>query len=495
MKVKGDFKMNFADVLKKEGQKTPTENGQLAYNTTDSALLDFFAIAGALRKREPNEIEEIFSRAFNANPLLATKLLFYTGDIRGLGLGERRTFKILLRWMAMKHPEIVKLNIELISKFNRWDSLFVLIDTPCEDAMWWMIKEQIIADYEQMEKGLPISLLAKWMPSENASAAQTAYNASVARKKLGLTPKVYRQLLSLFRSYLEVVEGKMSLKKWEEINYEKVPSLAMKKYQKAFQSRDTDRFMQYIEDVNSGEKKINASVLYPYDLVEQYLCNYTPKAAAAVIEAQWKALPNYISGENNILVMADVSDSMSGRPMATSIGLAIYFAERNHGPYKNLYMSFTDQPHFFSIKEGVSLKANVKYVENAGVGYGTSLEKAFEEILNMALKNNIAKEDMPEALIVVSDQEIDRVVKYEGFDFVEAMKKLFNFYGYNFPKLILWNVDSRKDTYLTQDKDVILVSGQSTNTFKTLLSGIHLTAEEMMLEVLNNELYSCIKVK
>lgn len=482
--------MNFADVAKKQGETKLTENGALAYNTTKSNLLDMFATIGALRSRSEQEIEDKFAAAFNEDRLLAVKMLFYAGDIRGLGLGERRTFQICLKWLALNHPNIVEKNMAFIPMFNRWDSLFVLVDTSCELSMWKFIYKQLCKDSEDAWDNKPCSLLAKWMPSENASSKKTRALARRAIRSLNLTPRGYRKILSELRSYLKVVEVDMSENEWGMINYEGVPSRAMKNYQDAFNRRDTARYQKYIADVNSGEKKINASTLYPYDLVGQYFQGSDGSAT----EAQWKALPNYINGVNNVLVMADVSASMTGRPMWTSIGLAIYFAQHNKGAYHNLYMTFTDNPHFVSLRERDTLRNAVNQIRKTDIGYNTNLEKAFMEILRMAKSEKLRPEELPKALVIISDMEIDYVVQREGLDFVEDMKRRFAANGYAMPKLVMWNVESRQDTFLTQSLDVIQVSGQSTNTFKSLLNGIEFSSYEMMMKVLNDNSYDCITV-
>ena len=334
--------MNFANVMKKEAQTKLTENGAVAYNTLNSGLLDLFAVIGALRPQSESEIEQKFARAFNEDKLLATKMLFYAGNIRG-GLGERRTFRVCLKWLAQNYPEIVIKNMANIPLFNRWDSLFILENTPAERAMWEFIKVQLMSDIRAMKKNQSISLLAKWMPSENASSKRTVRLAQKAMSALYMTPRNYRKALSALRKYIKVVERDMSANQWDDINYEGVPSYAMKNYRNAFAKHDAIRFSNYIASLNKGEAKINASTLFPYDLVREYVNEvwtgglyYRNGKLDSVVEAQWKALPNYIEGENNYVVMADVSDSMNGRPLMTSIGLAIYFAERNKGDYHNI---------------------------------------------------------------------------------------------------------------------------------------------------------------
>lgn len=493
--------MNFANVMKKEAQTKLTENGAVAYNTLNSGLLDLFAVIGALRPQSESEIEQKFARAFNEDKLLATKMLFYAGNIRG-GLGERRTFRVCLKWLAQNYPEIVIKNMANIPLFNRWDSLFILENTPAERAMWEFIKIQLMSDIRAMKKKHPVSLLAKWLPSENTSSKRTVRLARKAMSALNLTSRNYRKTLSALRKYIKVVERDMSANQWGDINYEGVPSYAMKNYQNAFAKHDAIRFSNYIASLNKGEAKINASTLFPYDLVREYVNEvwtgglyYRNGKLDSVVEAQWKALPNYIEGENNYVVMADVSDSMNGRPLMTSIGLAIYFAERNKGDYHNIYMTFTNEPHFINIKEGATLLENVKTVANTDVGYNTNLEAAFDYILSNAIYNNVSNEDMPKALIVISDMEIDRYMSRRGLGFVDTMKEKFNAAEYEMPKIILWNVEARQDTYLSQNPDVIYVSGSSPSVFKSFIGALNgETAYDVMLKTLNDKMYDCVQI-
>lgn len=484
---------NFANAMKQEAAVKRTENGAMAYNTTFNDLLDLFSCIGALRSHSEDEIESKFARAFAQNNLLATKMLFYCGDIRNGGLGERRTFRICLKWLALNAPEIVIKNMENIPYYNRYDSLFTLVDTSCEEAMWDFVNKILYHDLlqiDEMKKGEKpnLSLLAKWMPSENASSKATKALARKAIQELGMTPRHYRKMLSLLRSVLDVTEVKMAANQWDKIKYEAVPSYAMKRYSKAFSVHDMERFHKYIQNVNdkTSNVKINASTLYPYDLVHDVFYGRN-----IVAQEQWEALPNYVNGANDILVMADVSGSMYGRPLETSIGLAIYFAERNEGHFHNLYMTFTDKPHFVALNDFDSLAKKVEQVINTDVGYNTNLEAAFNKILNTAIQYNMTNEDLPKALCVISDMEIDRYIRFEGLDFVKTMRLKFEQAGYNtMPKLILWNVEARNDTFLTQDSDVIKVSGQSASVFKRLCGCLDgKTDVDFMLETLNDEVY------
>ena len=506
--------MNFATAMYREGSTKLTENGAFAYDSTaQGALLDLFSQIGALRPRTESEIARKFAAAFREDKLLATKMLFYAGDIREGGLGERRTFRICLRWMADNHPAIVVKNIHLIPYFNRFDSLFVLIGTECESIMWELIAKTLTEDTRAMKasrngKHVPASLLAKWMPSENTSSVKTRDLANKAMKALRLSPRTYRKMLSALRKHINVTERMMSAGEWGAIDYAKVPSYAMHNYGSAFAKHDHERFDAYLKSVSKGEAKINSSVLYPYDLVEKYLGSYYSgygvragdcRVAAeedAVVEAQWKAMPNYLTKPVNAVVMADVSGSMSGRPMATSIGLATYFAQHNTGWYRNQYMSFTDSPHFINIPEGASLLECVKKVASAGVGYGTNLQAAFNEILNTAVRYRIPAKDMPKTLVVISDMEIDKYMRPgRHWDFLKTMEARFNANGYKLPKIVMWNVNARKDTVLSQDENTIFISGQSASSFKTLCQNLDgVTAYDLMLQVLNGAAYREVRI-
>ena len=508
--------MNFAQAMYREGTHKTTENGAAAYNSTaQGALLDLFSQIGALRPRSDQDIRQKFAAAFKEDKLLATKMMFYAGDIREGGLGERRTFRICLRWMAENHSDIVLKNLELIPHFNRFDSLFELVGTKCESAMWEMVAKTLTEDVRAMKsstttKHIPVSLLAKWMPSENTSSEKTRALAAKAIRALKLTPRKYRKMLSALRKHIGVTERLMSAGEWDKIDYAKVPSYAMHNYGSAFAKHDHERFDAYLKSVSKGEIKIHAGVLYPYDLVGKYLnasyynaihcgdCNVA-KNTDSVVEVQWKAMPNYLTKPMNAVVMADVSGSMmssNGRPMATSIGLAIYFAQHNTGAFHNQYMTFTSDPHFINIKEGASLLDCVKQVASAGVGYSTNLERAFNEVLEVAVTNHVPKIQMPETIVVISDMEIDKYMRPgRHWDFLKTMRYRFEAFGYKLPKIVLWNVEARKDTVLSQSEDVIFISGQSASSFKALCQNLDgVTAYELMLQVLNAKAYAKVRI-
>ena len=484
--------MNFSEVMREESEWTKTENGADAKNTTDSALLDMFATIGSMRERSEDEIIQKFELAFQEDPLGAMRCLFYARDIRG-GLGERRVFRVLLPYIAEKHTEELFGNVSLIPEYGRYDDLYSLIGTPLENLMWTQLISQLVADQINMNEGKTCSLLAKWLKKADASSTNTRKLGIYTAKKLGMSVYDYKRLCVKLRRYIDVVEQRMSENEWDTINYPAVPSRAMMNYRKAFARHDQERFDEYLNKVQSGEQKINSATLYPYDIVEKILYG---NEDSKVLEAQWDNLPDYVDSDVNAVVMADVSGSMSGRPMATSIGLAMYFAERNKGAYHNLFMTFSRNPKFVELK-GNNIAQKINFISKADWGWNTDLEKALLKILDVAIENHCSQEEMPKSLIIISDMEIDEADgQNHRENFYDYVSRVYEDHGYKIPNVVFWNVNSRHDVFLADKnrKGVQLVSGQSASTFKNLVGCVDKTPVEMMYYVLNSERYQAIQI-
>ena len=486
--------MNFAEAAKNNAAWTRTENGAVALNTTGDARLDLFGSIGSLRTADEMRIDTLFEEAYKVDPLFATKIAFYARDVRG-GLGERRTFRAIMRYMAENHPEALRPNLDLIGVFGRYDDLYCLIDTPLEDDMWMAMKKQFEEDKENAINGKAVSLLAKWIKTADASSETTRKLGIETAIKLGYPVRNFKRIVRYLRKRIGVIESLMSAGRWDEIKYPEVPSRAMMIYRNAFMKHDENRYRAFIDKAVKGDAKINSFTLYPYDLVEK-IWGFLYKGAIEdkVVEAQWRQLPDYVEPGTNALVIADTSGSMMGRPMATSIGLAIYFAERNVGAYHNMWMSFSSNPKIHMLK-GNTLAEKINSINMRDWNMNTDLRKAFELVLDIALKNNVPQEDMPKSLIVISDMEIDACGNRE-WTFYEKMSQRFRKHGYQIPNIIFWNVNSRHDIFHADSKriGVQLCSGQSTTVFKQMLSCIGMTPVEAMEKVINAERYDCIKV-
>jgi hypothetical protein len=487
------------EALENEQNFTKTTNGATALKSTKSDLVNLFGTIGALRNASENEIETKFLKAFAEDNLIALKMLFWARDVRG-GLGERKVFRVISKFLAnlkATYPTAIKNNLELVSDMGRWDDLWVLLDTPLKTDVVNLVKRQL---QEDVKAEYP-TLLAKWLPSENTSSKETVKLAKIFIKEMGCTPKQYRKLISKLRKKINIVESLMSSGKWTEIDYARVPSKAMTNYRTAFFTHNEIGMQAYIDSVTKGETKINASTLFPYDILEK-MSTYGFDLGRSmkfdqVLEEQWKALPNYIEGENNVLIMADTSGSMCGRPMATSVGLGIYFAERNKGIFHNKFMTFSSRPSFIEIK-GETLIEKVKCVP--GIVEDTNLEAAFDLILATAVNNKIPQSDMPKALVVISDMQFnsaatDNSGRYTRMTFHDTMVAKYSNYGYEMPNIIYWNVSNVKDSFqvTSEYQGVQLASGQSPSIFKSILLNIGKNPYQAMVDTLDTERYNRVR--
>lgn len=258
----------FLNELRKENNYTLTENGGVAYKSTLDTIYDMFALGGAYRSRTDADCILLFKNALEEDETLALKCLFYLRDIRG-GQGERRFFRVCFKWLAQEYPEIALRNLLNVPEYGRWDDLYSIVWSNVDVAAeaFRIMKKQLELDYESYKLGSNegVSLLAKWLKSENASSIETKKLANSTRLAFNYSHKKYRKILSALRSRINIVEKLMSEGKWEEIEYAKLPSKAGFIYRNAFARRDAERYNEFI---NNKETTVNAGTLYPYDIVK-----------------------------------------------------------------------------------------------------------------------------------------------------------------------------------------------------------------------------------
>lgn len=482
-----------------------TENGAIKHNSTNSAVYDMFAFMGAYRKRRDEDCILLFKNAFEEDPLLALKCLFYGRDCRG-GLGERRFFRVCLRWLAEYNPKVVRRNLEHIPFFGRWDDLYILMDTPVEKDVFELIKNQLILDMQDCmkDKNTGISLLGKWLKSENASSAETKKLAKKTREALGMTARDYRKMLSRLRERIKVLEKLMSANRWEEIDFSKIPSKAGLIYRNAFARRDiiAERYAAFARD---KETKVNAATLYPYEVVKKALgLRYSYNLSNTdrlMVNKYWENLPDYLEGKDcKMMCVVDTSGSMVGTPMNVAISLGMYCAERLSGPFSNRYISFSRRPQLIKV-EGIDFVDKVSRIYRTNLCENTNLNAVFDLLLNVALDKNTLKEDIPETIVVISDMEIDSGTygggnskQWTAESAVTEMEKIrqkWASYGFKLPRLVYWNVDARHSTILDSGPNVTFVSGMSPTIFTQILTGK--TGWELCLETICSKRYEVIK--
>ena len=479
--------------LKNEANRTYTENGAVTYATTYSDCLDLFATIGALRSSNEQEIISRFVRAFTEDPNLALKTLFFARDVRG-GLGERKVFRVCLQWLAHNAPASVKKNIPYVAEFGRWDDLLSLLGTPCEKDAMLLIKKQLEADLESMDMGDDVSLLAKWLPSVNASNAQTVQYAKKIARFLGMTDATYRKTLVKLREHIRIIENSLREKDYS-FDYSKQPSKAMFKYRKAFYRNDGERYGEFLGKVSRGEAQLHTGTLTPYEIIKPFFYEHVGDQEASAIDATWNAQEDFTRDEN-ALVVIDGSGSMYSRtdpmPATVALSLGIYYAERNTGAFHNHFITFSERPQLVEIK-GETILEKVRYCHDYNEVANTNIQKVFELILRTAVNNNVPQSEMPSTLYIISDMEFDSCARGAELTNFEYAKKIFAEAGYDLPRVVFWNVQSRnKQQPVTQNEQgVALVSGCSPRIFSMLKSGI-LSPLGYMLDILGAERYEKI---
>lgn len=476
--------------LESEMNVTETLNGAKAYKSTLNKCLDLFGKIAACRN-DVKQAQKLFAHAYAENPETATRILFWARDIRG-GQGEREVFRNLFKYLVEENGEIGAKLVSLVPMYGRWDDLLVLENTSAWETVLNAIQNQLNLDRVSFKAGVAVSLLAKWMPSINASSKDSKRLGRKIAAHLGMTEREYRKVLSNLRTHINVVEKAMCSKEWSVIDYSKVPSRAAFMYRKAFAKQDATRYAEYLSAVEKGEAKINASTLYPYDIVEQYL--YKGARNDKTIDLQWEALPNYMEGkEFNGLVVADVSGSMMGRPMAVSISLAMYIAERNTAEvWKNKFLTFSERPELQSIV-GSTIGKRIDNLSRAAWGMNTDLMAVFKTVLDAGVKNDVRAEDMPQKLIIVSDMQFDQCCRSNKRTNFEQIQKLYRKAGYEMPQLVFWNVNSYGNVPIeAHDTGTCLVSGCSPSILKSVLTDSVITPIDTMNETVYTERYDAV---
>jgi len=478
----------FLNALENELNTTTTVNGAKAYKSTGSRCLDLFGKIAACRN-DVAQAMKLFSLAFAEDPETATRILFWARDIRG-GQGERKIFRELFQELVRSDATIGAKLVSLIPEYGRWDDLLSLENTLVWDTALNMIKAQLTADLNT-EVENPVSLVAKWLPSVNASSKNSRRLGRKIAATMGWNAREYRKALAALRTRIRIVEQAMCAREWERIDYSKLPSRAGFMYRKAFAKRDGDRYQAYLNSVEKGEAKINAGTLYPYEIVDKYLTGR--ETNDQTLNLMWEALPNYMDGQEfNGLVVADVSGSMRGTPMAVSISLAMYISERNTGIWKDKFLTFSSCPELQTVT-GATIASRIRNLSQAAWQMNTDLQAVFNLVLNTAVKNSVPESDMPRKLIIVSDMQFDRCCSGASVTNFEAIRIKYAQAGYSMPELVFWNVNSYENVPMKMhDTGTCLVSGCSPSTLKSLLTGKVVTPIDTMKDTVYTERYDAI---
>ena len=492
---------------------TLTENGAITHKTTRSDLLDMFAMGGAMRNRPNEDVILMFRKAFAENPVYALKCLFYLRDVRG-GQGERRFFRLCINDLAKSDPAAVKRNLTLIPEYGRYDDLYALMGTPVEENALDFFKKQLELDITCKTP----SLLAKWLKSENASSQETRALANITREHFGMTHKQYRKTLSILRKRINVLERLMSEGRWDEIEFDKIPSKAGLIYKNAFARHDVERMksekevQSYADFAKDTTKTVNAKVLNPVDIAHQIFNTSSWEVSETdrnMWDKFWANQKDYYNGRvENGIAICDVSGSMTGTPMEAAVSMSAYIAERCGGPFKDHFITFSNNPALVKF-EGVDTYDKFRRARQADWGMSTNVEAAMDLLLNIAIKNNVPVSDMPSTLYIFSDMEfngcmtcgtptVDRWGYRNNCERVsnpdtlfETIAKKWAIHGYELPRVIFWNLDARQENIPALGGRFSYVSGFSMSMVECILSGKD--GYDLMMEKLNTERYEAIK--
>ena len=504
--------------MKNATNYTYTENGALTHKSTMSGLLDLFGMGAAYRSRSNEDCIVLFEDAFKEDEAYALKCLFYLRDIRG-GQGERRFFRVVTKYLANKHTDAMARNLRYVPEFGRWDDLYTFVGTKLEKQAFDLMKNQLILDVDCKTP----SLLAKWLKSENTSSVESRILANKTRAAFGMNHRQYRKTLSVLRERINVLERLMSAGKWDEIEFDKIPSKAGFIYRNAFARHDIERMKSekevrsYEDFMKDDNTKVNAKDLYPYEVVAKafdltnhgsyYYSSYSgyefkndfDSTERYVINKYWDNLTDYFNGCSlDALCMIDTSGSMWGSqasaPINVAISIGLYAAERARGPFAGHYISFSRQPQLIETK-GVDFCDKVQRIYKTNLCENTNIEAAFDMLLDTALSTRCKQSDLPGTIIVVSDMEFDAQRGYYGRStntLMENIEAKWRQYGYKMPNLVYWNVQARQNNIPMTVKDgVTYVSGFSPVLFEQIMKGK--TAWDLVKDKLDSEHYACIK--
>ena len=462
-------------------QNTPalsfTDNGMVTLDHSgDPATTLFFAIGSSRGKN----LNAAFARAYASEPDVAMKILFWARDARD-GAGERDTFRKLLQNLEVTATDSLIKNLFLIPEFGRFDDLLVFNTNKVKMAAYDIYVRALRAGN---------GLAAKWAPRKGPVANDL-------RKYLNFTPKAYRQLIV---SLSNTVETQMCAGAWDQINYEHVPSVASGRYMKAFTRHDGVRYVEWKQGLKTGATKVNAAVLYPYDVLKSL--GYGDREVAL---AQWQALPNYL-GDDKILPMVDVSGSMScgvgGQRgvgltcMDVAVSLGLYIADKQTGAFQDCFLNFSDKCKIQVLRG--DLLSKMSQMQRSDWGMSTSLESGFREILRVATENNLPASEMPRYLLVFSDMEFNAACR-EGRSVgaFDLANKMFTDAGYQCPAVVWWNLNARSDAHGNapvrfDQTSAALVSGFSPAILKSILSAKAFTPRSIMMETIGSEKYQVV---
>lgn len=468
---------------------TTTENGLPAYSQSNSALVDLYY--RMIRNISKKDLEELLVKAWAANPLATTKLIFQARDCRG-GKGDKDSFKLAFQWLIENHIDTAAVNLHLLPEYGYWKDLINYFKSESTD-----LATASIAIYKQALES-ENRLAFKYAPRPGKSLD---WAAKILRKALKLSEKEYRKFL---KEGTTVVESQMCANQWEKITYSSVPSKAHKNYKNAFVKHTEERYNQYLTEIAEGKSTIKASQLYPYELLKEYKDYKSTQNQTTNL--QWAELVNKIKQSGVLsaaLPVVDVSGSMCTEvakgveAIEISKALGLLISEVVAPPWNNLLINFSSQPLFFELK-GNNLFERYKEIKTfeRHEGYNTNFLAVFKLILKRAIDHKLTQEELPKIVIALSDCQFnDSYLNNQSAQ--QVIKDLYKIEGYEPPILVFWNLNGRYNNFpaTSREGNVILLSGFSPSALSYLLTKGIITPEAIVEDIITSAKYEAIKLK
>lgn len=509
-----------------------TWNGALSYSTPDPSgkhsgrvSLFFKGVRGLNTPR----LYEYLRESLQESIIDTFVLVFHLRDCRG-GKGERELGRRALVWLMINRPVEFRKVLPLLSVYGRWDDLLQLfpgvlnltnLDTvnqefvskvPSHDYLRnlqvlqqeavQLVANQLEKDLKCMHEGKPVSLCAKWTPTEGDSLDKKHKVYITLAKALKCKSKDLRKTYNTpLREYLNVVERFMCSGDWGEIDFNKVPSQAMRKLKKAFEKHDQARFLEWREALQKPDYgvKVNAKQLHPHELVKEV--RQKGGSCDAVCEAQWKVLieeTKKLGTLKDSVVVVDTSYSMTDNnclPLDVSVAMGLLISDVVQGPFHGHCITFNTEPKFAQIPDS-DLATRWRVVKNMEWGGSTDIQATFKLILNRGVECKLTDDDMPKRLFIISDMQFNQADKGgNGVTNIEAVNAQYKKAGFTRPQIVFWNVNgSSTDFPVTMDESgTMMISGFSPSILKAVINGNDFSTEAILRRAIDDIRYDPVR--
>lgn len=493
---------------------TSTWNGALSMATpdlskqTDGRLSLFFK---ATRGITDDKLFEYLIKASDEDLIDTFILSFNVRDSRG-GKGERDLGRKMFTWLFKNKPIQFEKVFHLVPEYGRWDDLLCLFPGYISDLSnhQKIIQKKIVNLYtNQLQKdkslmleGKPVSICAKWCPSEGDSDDKKFKLVASICEEMCITPREYRkEYTTPLRTYLNIVEKYMCEKRWDEIDFSKTPSCAMKKLKNAFEKNTPDTFNEWKSQLSKGEVTVNANQLFPHELVREMR---TKGTCDEVCKVQWQVLEDEVRKLGvleDCVIVVDTSSSMETPnylPLDIACAMGLIISSVVEGEFKGNVITFNNNPEFVVIRDDEIYKRYTQ-LRNIPWGGSTNLQGTFDMILERGKVAGLTNKQMPKRIIMVSDMQFNDIVRY-GYGSIKTtnfqeIERKYSESAFTRPDIVFWNVNGKSSDFpvTVDDNGTCLISGASPSILKSIIRTKDLNSFSVLRETLDDKRYSTVR--